>query len=193
MYCVRLRLRLMLQTRARYTVFVARQIYERNFCDGLEIKFTSPSSEIQQAGAEIFWTMSSSFKQCPTHFSRGGEKFSRVGFVAPPLVTGLHTILHFIVTNFHTKLKPPANVSHGVYSPTFRHLIHRTMGVGRAEVEGGLGPSLHFEIWHFPIKFLAKKVVCLVSSGKNESSPFLAPPRKSLALPGKIYNCLQPG
>ena len=29
-------------------------------------------------GAQIFWTMSNSFKRCPTHFSRGGEKFPRV-------------------------------------------------------------------------------------------------------------------
>ena len=28
-------------------------------------------------GAQIFWTMSNSFKRCPTHFSRGGEEFSR--------------------------------------------------------------------------------------------------------------------
>jgi len=93
------------------------------------------------------------FELCPVvlnnvqHIFPGGAKnFLGWDLSPPPLVTGLHTILHFIITNFHTKLKPPANVSHGVYSPTFRHLIHRTMGVGRAEVEGGLGPSLHFEI-----------------------------------------------
>jgi len=39
------------------------------------------------------------------------------------------------------------------------------MGVGRG-AEGVLGPSLDFEIWHFSIKFLAKKAVFLVSSGK---------------------------
>jgi len=38
-------------------------------------------------GAKIFWTMSNSFKLCPTHFSRVGENFSRG--VSPPLVTGL--------------------------------------------------------------------------------------------------------
>jgi len=26
--------------------------------------------------AQIFWTVSNSFKLCPTHLSRGGEKFS---------------------------------------------------------------------------------------------------------------------
>ena len=41
----------MLQTRASYTVFVARQNYQRKFCDGLEIKFSSPLGDIQQAGA----------------------------------------------------------------------------------------------------------------------------------------------
>jgi len=42
-------------------------------------------------GVRTFWTMSNSFKLYPTHFSRGGEKFSRRGFVPPahPLVTGL--------------------------------------------------------------------------------------------------------
>jgi len=43
--------RLMLQSRAKYTVFVACQSYQRNFCDGLEIKFTSPLGVIQQDGA----------------------------------------------------------------------------------------------------------------------------------------------
>jgi len=37
--------------------------------------------------------------------------------------------------------------------------------------------------------FLAKKVVFLVSGGKNEIYPFLPPLRKSLASPGKIYDC----
>jgi len=41
----------MLQLRAKYTVFVACQLYQKNFCDGLEMKFTSPLGVIQQAGA----------------------------------------------------------------------------------------------------------------------------------------------
>ena len=53
----------------------------------------------------------------------------------------------------------------------------------------GLGPALHFEIWHFLIIFLAKKAVYLVSSGKNEISPVLPILRKSLASPGKFYYC----
>ena len=56
----------------------------------------------------------------------------------------------------------------------------------------GLSPSLHLEIWYFPIIFLAKKVVYLVSSGKNEISPFLPTLRKSLASPGKFHYCLLP-
>jgi len=39
----------MLQTRGNYTVFVASQRCQRNFCDGLEMKFTSPLGGIQQA------------------------------------------------------------------------------------------------------------------------------------------------
>jgi len=38
-------------------------------------------------GAQIFWTVSNSFKLCPTNFSRGVENFSRRA--SPPLVTGL--------------------------------------------------------------------------------------------------------
>jgi len=43
----------MLETRVRCTAFVARQRYQsgENVCDGLEIKLTSLSGEIQQAGA----------------------------------------------------------------------------------------------------------------------------------------------
>jgi len=42
----------MLQTTVSFTVFVARQSYRRGiFCDGLEMKFTSPLGRIQQAGA----------------------------------------------------------------------------------------------------------------------------------------------
>ena len=41
----------MLQTRTKYTVFVARQSYQKKFFDWLEIKFTSSLGEIQQAGA----------------------------------------------------------------------------------------------------------------------------------------------
>jgi len=50
-------------------------------------------------GAQIFWTMSSNFK-LPTHFSRGGEKFSRGAsprLPAPHLVTVLSgTVTHIL-------------------------------------------------------------------------------------------------
>ena len=42
-------------------------------------------------GAQIFWTMFNSFKLCPTHFSRGGEKFSRRCFAHP----GYGPVLHW--------------------------------------------------------------------------------------------------
>jgi len=38
----------MLLTRASYTLFVVRQSYQRNFCDGLEMEFRSPIGGIQQ-------------------------------------------------------------------------------------------------------------------------------------------------
>jgi len=44
----------------------------------------------------------------------------------------------------------------------------------------GTRPFLDFEIWHFPITILAIKVVFLVSRGKNEISPLLAPLWKDL-------------
>ena len=46
-----LKLWLMLQSRAKYTVFIACQSYQTNFCDGLEMKLTPPLDGIQQAGA----------------------------------------------------------------------------------------------------------------------------------------------
>jgi len=41
----------MLQTRIRYTVFVALKTIRGKIFDGLEIKFILPLGEIQQAGA----------------------------------------------------------------------------------------------------------------------------------------------
>jgi len=65
------------------------------------------------------------------------------------------------------------------------------MGLGRGRDQG----PLEFENWHFPIPFLAKKVVFLVSSGWKEISPLLVPSWKiflanlwknpQLAYPGK--------
>jgi len=56
----------------------------------------------------------------------------------------------------------------------------------------GFGPSLDFATWYFPIIFVAKKIVYLVSSWKNEISPFLPTLRKSLASPGKFCHSTPP-
>jgi len=46
-----------------------------------------------------------------------------------------------------------------------------------------------FEIWHFLNKILAKKVVCLVSSGQNEILQLLAPAQEIFfATPGKFHH-----
>jgi len=52
----------------------------------------------------------------------------------------LDTRSYFIITNFHTELKPQENVSHHMNSPTFT--LCTTMGVGRGGVEEVLGSSL---------------------------------------------------
>jgi len=64
------------------------------------------------------------------------------------------------------------------------------MVVGRGGVEGGHGPSLHLEIWHFPIKCLAKKIVFLVSIRKNKISRF-CPPYENywLYMEKSIFQC----
>jgi len=38
----------MLLTRVSYTLFVVRQSYQKNFCDGLEMKFRSPIRGMKQ-------------------------------------------------------------------------------------------------------------------------------------------------
>ena len=53
----------------------------------------------------------------------------------------LHTSLYFIVTNFHTE---PWHEFSSIYNT-----IHTRKG----GVEGGPGPSLHFETWHFLSNF----------------------------------------
>ena len=101
----------------------------------------------------------------------------------------LDTRSYFITTNFHTKLKPQENISHDMTSPTFT--LCTTMGVGRGGVEAVLGPSLLLKFDIFLLRYMFSKKGCyLVSSGKNEISPFLPTLRKSLASPGKFYYCL---
>ena len=85
-YDLHLVLWLMLETRVRCTTIVAPGIREeRNFCDGLEIMFTSLLGEIQQAGASE--TAGKSVTPCFTLVS----DYKR-----------LDTMSYFIITNFHT-------------------------------------------------------------------------------------------
>ena len=91
---VHLKLRLMLQSRAKYTVFVACQLYQRNFCDVLEMKFTSPLGVIQQACAP---------KQL-------GKALLLV-LLSVSDNNRVYTSLYFIITNFHTEHKPQVKFS----------------------------------------------------------------------------------
>jgi len=50
--------------------------------------YTRPVTSLRhQMGQRVFWEGPKFFKLCPTHFSRGGERYFRGGFA--PLVTGL--------------------------------------------------------------------------------------------------------
>ena len=79
---------------------------------------------------------------------------------------------YFIITNFHTELKPQKNVSHDMNSPTFTLC---------AQPQASEGP------------IFSKKVFYLVSSGKNEISPFLPILQIFFGSPGKFYYCPPPG
>ena len=92
----------MLQMTVSYTVFVARQIYRRGICDGLEIQFTSPLGGIQEPGAPE--TSAKSVALCSLSVS----DYKRV-----------YTSLYFIITNFHTELKPQVKISRDMNSPAF--------------------------------------------------------------------------
>jgi len=61
--CTDLRLQLMLQTRVSYTVFVARQRYQK-FWDGRTMKFTSPLGGIQQTQTGALETAAKSVTPC---------------------------------------------------------------------------------------------------------------------------------
>ena len=98
----------------------------------------------------------------------------------------LDTSSYFIITSFHTELKPQVNVE--PWHETFT--VYTTMVVGRGGVEGGHGPSLHLEIWHFPMKCSAKKIVFIVSIRKNEISRFCPPYENSwLYMDKSIFQC----
>jgi len=96
----------MLETRVKYTVFVAGQSYHRGekFLQwAWNYKFTSLLGEIKQAGASE--TAGKSVTPCFTLVSDHKR---------------LDTSLYFMITNFHTELnKPQENVNHVMNSPTF--------------------------------------------------------------------------
>ena len=101
-------------------------------------------------------------------------------------------IKHYKFVEFLSNLnvKPPLHERKPSLLTPFwpRFCIHkhkRRKGRGRR----GPWPIPTFGIWHFPDIFLTNKLVYLVSSGKNEISPFLPTLRKSLASPGKFYYC----
>jgi len=56
------------------------------------------------------------------------------------------------------------------------YTIYATTGVGRRGVKGGLGTSLHFEIWHFPINFFCKEGCFLSFGWKKWNLTIFVPP-----------------
>jgi len=82
---------------------------ERNFCDGIEMKFTPPLGDIQQAGGP----------ETPA-------KSVAPVFLSVSDCKHLDTSLYFIITNLHTELKPQVNASHDMNSLAFTMLYaHR--------------------------------------------------------------------
>jgi len=76
-----------------------------------------------------------------------------------------------------------------LYAPKVNAHVH-----GCRKGDGRNKAPLDVEIWHFPTTSLAEKVDILVSSGKNEISPLLAPSGKIfLANPGKFPQLASPG
>ena len=51
-------------------------------------------------GAQIFWTVSNSFKLRPTHFSRGSEKFSGRGEAPLFLYSAVKSVKHDLLFYF---------------------------------------------------------------------------------------------
>jgi len=95
----------------------------------------------------------------------------------------LSTRLYFISTNFHTELNLRL-MSAMVW--ILQHLP--CTGVGRGS-EGGIGPSLDFEMWRFLIKGLAKKSCFLSFEWKKWNFNILGLLlEKYLASPGKVHS-----
>jgi len=80
----------MLQTRVSklYSICSTPEMSERNFCDGLKIKFTSPLGGIQQAGAP----------------KTAVKSVRLLVFIVVVDFKRLQFDLCFIITNFHTEL-----------------------------------------------------------------------------------------
>jgi len=78
------------------------EFQERNFCDGLEMKLTSPLDGIQQAGA-------------PEIAAKSVTPF----FLAVIAYKRLDTNLYFITNNFDAEIKPQVKVNHDVNSLAF--------------------------------------------------------------------------
>jgi len=60
-------------------------------------------------GAQIFWTVSNSFKLCPRHFTRGGEHFAREAsplwlFILGTLLEGSRPLMSYRLALYVSKL-----------------------------------------------------------------------------------------
>jgi len=99
----------MLQMTVSYTVFVARQSYLRNFCDGLgslhhhQVVYSKLVRQKQLQKALLLVLVSVSDSKCAC------------------------TSWYFIITNFHTELKAQVKISHGMNSPAFK--LYTTFGL----------------------------------------------------------------
>jgi len=106
-----------------YSICSTPKLSERNFRDGLEMKYTSRLGWIQQ----------------PVASSTVAKAWLLV-LISVSDYWRLSTSLYFISTNFHTELKSQVNVSRDMHYPAYT--LYTTMGVGRTEWV--LNPSLDF-------------------------------------------------
>jgi len=83
-------------------------------------------------GGQIFWTMSNIFKICPTHFSRGGEKFQKGGFapLRPPWLWACRWHVGFELLQLHSTWLVPFCLKADGYKVIERsaHHIHPILG-----------------------------------------------------------------
>jgi len=78
------------------------ELSERNFADGLKMKFTLPLVEILHAGAP-----------------ETGVKALLLVLLSVSVYKRLDTSLYVIIADFHTVLKPQVKVSHSMNSPVY--------------------------------------------------------------------------